>query len=199
MQNNSQVASSINKQLHSGDLNFLCGQVVWREEALTSLAMSVYFCFSLGSSTAHQSAKILVAPRLSRRGCSCRTRERWRLQKRRKAFIGRLARCSLESSSASSVVLPHCGCEPCSWRNSSACWECIQNWEICHRSEVRHVACQEHSPFPAPPHPLPLPPQRNPEPFLIEEGATADICALAVCKRPPLQQVAPSFLHPSWY
>lgn len=92
------------------------------ESSLTSLAMSVYFCFSLGSSTAHQSARILVAPRLSRRGCSCRTRERWRLQKRRKAFIGRRARCSFESSSTSSVVLPHCTCEPCSCPHSTGCW-----------------------------------------------------------------------------
>lgn len=62
--------------------------------------MSVYFCFSFGSRTAHQSAKILVAPRLSRRGCSFRTRERWRLQNKRNAFIGRRARCSEDSSSS---------------------------------------------------------------------------------------------------
>lgn len=90
--------------------------------SLTSLAISVYFCFSLGSSTAHQSARILVAPRLSRRGCSCLTSERWRLQKSRKAFIGRLARCSFESSSTSSVVLPHCTCESCSWSHRTGCW-----------------------------------------------------------------------------
>lgn len=66
----------------------------------TSLAMSVYFCFSFGSRTAHQSARILVAPRLSRRGCSFRTRERWRLQNKRNAFIGRRARCSEDSSSS---------------------------------------------------------------------------------------------------
>lgn len=62
--------------------------------------MSVYFCFSFGSRTDHQSAKILVAPRLSRRGCSFRTRERWRLQNKRNAFIGRRARCSDDSSSS---------------------------------------------------------------------------------------------------
>lgn len=62
--------------------------------------MSVYFCFSFGSRTDHQSAKILVAPRLSRRGCSFRTRERWRLQNKRNAFIGRRARCSEDSSSS---------------------------------------------------------------------------------------------------
>lgn len=73
----------------------------------TSLAMSVYFCFSLGSSTAHQSARILVAPRLSSRGCSCRTSERWRLQNSRKAFMGRRARCSEEYSSLSSSIPPH--------------------------------------------------------------------------------------------
>ena len=94
-------------------------------EHVTSLAMSVYFCFSLGSRTAHQSARILVAPRLSKRGCSCRTRERWRLQKRRKAFIGRRARCSLESSSTSSVLLPHCTCDPCCWPHSTGCWDTI--------------------------------------------------------------------------
>lgn len=66
----------------------------------TSLAMSVYFCFSFGSRTAHQSASILVAPRLSSLGCSCRTRERWRLQNKRNAFIGLRARCSGDSSSS---------------------------------------------------------------------------------------------------
>lgn len=68
----------------------------------TSLAMSVYFCFSSGSRTAHQSASILVAPRLSSLGCFWRTRERWRLQNKRNAFIGLRARCSGDSSSSAS-------------------------------------------------------------------------------------------------
>lgn len=66
----------------------------------TSLAISVYFCFSFGSRTAHQSANILVAPRLSSLGCSWRTTERWRLQNKRNAFIGLRARCSGDSSSS---------------------------------------------------------------------------------------------------
>lgn len=81
----------------------------------TSLAMSVYFCFSFGSRTAHQSASIFVAPRLSSLGCSWRTTERWRLQNKRNAFIGLRARCSGDSSSSVSPTSCSRPLAPRSW------------------------------------------------------------------------------------
>ncbi len=93
--------------------------------------MSVYFCFSLGSSTAHQSASILVAPRLSSRGCSCRTSERCRLQNSRKAFMGRRARCSEEYSSLSSSIPPHStACAPLSAHNTGSSGEKLGKREL---------------------------------------------------------------------
>ena len=116
--------SSDNGGLLNGCRNWRGPESGWLEtRALTSLAMSVYFCFSLGSSTAHQSARILVAPRLSRRGCSCRTSERWRLQKSRKAFMGRRARCSVGSSSGSSLATTHCSAPgPGVWPQGACGW-----------------------------------------------------------------------------
>lgn len=115
--------------------------------------MSVYFCFSFGSRTDHQSAKILVAPRLSRRGCSFRTRERWRLQNKRNAFIGRRARCSEDSSS--SVSSASCskpsGPRSGTWQNrkgrgvNSVIHTLHKDWDPVSWVEVRERHMDAHS------------------------------------------------------